>query len=540
MAALWLGAILTLGLCLRVAQVGESLWLDELHTAWTVSDSWSDVAPRTRMGNNSPLYFYLPWMTARAFGLTEVALRLPSLLAGTALIGVIYLVVHAWTGHRGMALMAAALAAMDRHFLFYSLEARPYVFVQTLGVVHVATFWHLVRRPSATIRAVWIVGAIVLFYLHYTAALLIPAEVVYYLVARLGWRERLRYRGTSLLLDVTLVLIAFLPAWNHLLWVASRRESWQLFVAQRPLGAVFRVFPLTLYVALPLIAAAVVGLVRRIRKRPPYLATIDFRLLLLVIGWLFVPLVLAWLTTWTDVARLLFRRYVMVVSVAPLVLAALIGSLCPSRAARIGVAALLVGVSSYWIGPIPQLLRDGRFVNHGDEDWRRAVQTLRREAARRELPVLVYSGLIEADALRGADPVPHDPLREYCLFPVRGIYSMPESPPPLVPLPTTQAGVLNQRQWRMVLRARGVWLLIRGDRMSIDRMLRQLRESAAENDLNVTIARRQEFVRPTDPLGWRAWTVGAESAEEGPGNARRSTVTLVRLELATSRDRISR
>ena len=46
--------ITVLGAYLRGRCAGESLWVDELHTAWVVADGWQEVAPRARIGNHSP------------------------------------------------------------------------------------------------------------------------------------------------------------------------------------------------------------------------------------------------------------------------------------------------------------------------------------------------------------------------------------------------------------------------------------------------------------------------------------------------------
>lgn len=44
---------------LRLVQVHESLWLDQLHTAWTVADAPGEIAPRAAIGTHSPMYFSL-------------------------------------------------------------------------------------------------------------------------------------------------------------------------------------------------------------------------------------------------------------------------------------------------------------------------------------------------------------------------------------------------------------------------------------------------------------------------------------------------
>src|SRR5689334_23229669 len=87
-----------LAAALRLPQMSDSLWLDELHTAWCASGSLADVAPRASIGNHAPLYFYLPYVTTSVFGLSEFNLRLPSLIAGLALVAVVGTLVWQWTG----------------------------------------------------------------------------------------------------------------------------------------------------------------------------------------------------------------------------------------------------------------------------------------------------------------------------------------------------------------------------------------------------------------------------------------------------------
>ena len=66
---------------------GDLLWLDELHTAWTVSDGLPEVGGRAIDGNQNPLFFWMTWGTVQVLGSSELALRLISVLSGTTLVG---------------------------------------------------------------------------------------------------------------------------------------------------------------------------------------------------------------------------------------------------------------------------------------------------------------------------------------------------------------------------------------------------------------------------------------------------------------------
>ncbi len=135
-----LASVVGLAFWLRIVQVGESLWLDELHTAWVVADGGQQLVPRAAVGNQSPVYFALVWSVAKLAGASEFWLRLPSVLAGTALAAGAYFAVVRWTACWSAGILAALLVAVDRNCVFYGQEARAYALVQGVGLVHVVLF----------------------------------------------------------------------------------------------------------------------------------------------------------------------------------------------------------------------------------------------------------------------------------------------------------------------------------------------------------------------------------------------------------------
>ena len=66
---------------------GDSLWLDELHTAWAVDGGLAQVAGRAADGNQNPLFFWMTWACTQLFGLNQLSLRLVSIVAGTVTVG---------------------------------------------------------------------------------------------------------------------------------------------------------------------------------------------------------------------------------------------------------------------------------------------------------------------------------------------------------------------------------------------------------------------------------------------------------------------
>ncbi len=83
--------------------------------------------------NTPPLWYLIAWVDSRVLGDGEVALRLPSALAGIATVPVAWLIGSELAGRRA-AVLAAALVAVNPLFVWYSQEARAYaLFVFTGG-----------------------------------------------------------------------------------------------------------------------------------------------------------------------------------------------------------------------------------------------------------------------------------------------------------------------------------------------------------------------------------------------------------------------
>jgi len=480
-----LAAVVGLAFWLRAVQSSESLWLDELHTAWVVADGVQPLVPRAALGNHSPAYFGIVWAVIQGAGLNELGLRLPSILAGTILAAGVCLVVVRWTHCWTAGLLASLLVAVDRHCVFYGQEARTYALVQLVGLLHVFTFGCLVQRPRPALRVAWIASGALLFYLHYTAALVFAAEFVYYLLLRClrtsSGADAPAYRWAQLAVDMACLGLCFLPALPHLREIAQQRQDWGTFVPIRAWWRIWEiayVFPLHVYVCLPLGVLAAAWLWRRVfrrRSRGPAPSardgeTHDLRWFLLVLCWFVIPLAIAWVITSQGIAPLFFRRYLMVAAIAPMLAAAFCCAACPSAVWRGVLAVTVVGLSIYRGGMIAQWQHDGRVVGDRNQNWQAAVQYVRTES-RADVPVFVRSGLIEAERWY-ASP---DPLhRAYCLLPVLGPYRLAQSPDNLFPLPIRPPAVLSADARRRVAAQGEAWCVIQGNARSAARFEQEL------------------------------------------------------------------
>jgi len=99
--------------------------------------------------NHPPGYYAFMWVWTGVFGTSLFALRLPSALAGAATVALLF-----WTLRRrdgdGVALFASALLALHGHHLFWSQQARMWVFLAAFALLSVLLLDSLHRRFRAT------------------------------------------------------------------------------------------------------------------------------------------------------------------------------------------------------------------------------------------------------------------------------------------------------------------------------------------------------------------------------------------------------
>lgn len=460
-AYLGLFCALALAAALRWPELSDSLWLDELHTAWCASGSWADVAPRARIGNHSPLYFYLPRLAMTVGSASEITLRFPSFLAGLALVPLVGRLAWRWTSDAAAGWFAATLVAIDRHLIFYSQEARPYAWLQLLAWCHAAVVWKLKHQPTLRLRLAFVAGAVLMFHLHYTAALFCLGEAVFLLwVAAVGWRTAAPYRWRHLFTDWLIIALGWAPAISHLLMLAPNRQAWKSFVPRLSLsGAVpelNQIFHLNVYLLLPLAAVVGAALWHHYRTKLDWRKP-DGTSVLLVTLLLLIPAGIAWIVTLTDQAPLFFRRYLTPSLLAPIATAALCMSSLPSSWLRGAIAALTIGLSVFTSGMVQQYSRDGRLFGARLQDWRGAVQFVNQYADPSLDVALVRGGYLEADKLRQRHT---KLLEEYCLAPVNSLYRLQIQ---AISLPTTNASRLDAIQQEPLLRNRRIWFIFNGD-----------------------------------------------------------------------------
>lgn len=447
-----LAAITAFAAVLRLWQINESLWVDELHTSWCVQGGLSQVAERAAAGNQSPLYFYLVWGVTRVLGESEFTLRLPSLLAGIALPGMTWLLVQRLgLGEKTLlsAVLASLLVSVDHASIFYSTEARPYALVElaSAGAMILAL---ASLRGGFLWRAALVATLVALFYLHYTTALYVAGLIVSFFAysffakdaERGGWKAWLVIGGT--------ITVCCLPASLQLLEISARRGNWTAFAGDFAPARVY--IPLVVLLALwsPL---------------PPR------RVLLTAVACL-IPAIAAAGLTWWQIAAVFQTRYIVVTFPLLWVSIAAASQFSDHPRARQVAALVSLAVAIWWSGLVENCWNYGRPFADRQEEWSSAIaaaeQEYRLHPGRK---ILVHSGLIETRELRQH---PTSKLREYAILPVRALYKLDAPDTALFPLPMTEPERLTEETRSAVLQAGGAVVILRLSAIDAEPMAQEL------------------------------------------------------------------
>ncbi|MGA2319153.1 MAG: glycosyltransferase family 39 protein [Solirubrobacteraceae bacterium] len=203
-----LAAITLLAAALRFSTLGEqSFWYDEAFTPVHVlhPSLWATLRAVVHTENTPPLWYVLAWLDSRILGTGEVALRLPSALAGVATVPVAWAIGRELSG-RVAAVITAALVAVNPLFVWYSQEARAYALFVLLSALAMLCFLRAEREPTPGRMAAFAVTGALALLTHYFAVFLLIGMVLW--LAR--DRARLR-RALPAIAGLALVCLALLP-----------------------------------------------------------------------------------------------------------------------------------------------------------------------------------------------------------------------------------------------------------------------------------------------------------------------------------------
>jgi len=360
-------ALLTiLGAWLRLSHLGtKSLWMDEGATVALARASWRHFAWVWWHGEASlqTIYFLLMrgWVHG---GLSEIWLRLPSALFGTASIPLLYPLARKFMPVSA-ALAAAALLTFSPTHVYYSQEARSYALAILLVLLSTYFFVLAVQGGRTRDWALWPAFGIAAFYTHDFTALVLVAQA-----ASLCFKSSSVHLRRFLVCSCT-VFLATIPGLTyvfraspenlHFIWMprADAKEIWHLAMFFGGSGA-------KVAIALVLWIGGVVAIIRHRRAAEPN----AFWRGMLIVLWAVLPALILGLISLRE--PMFLQRYMVFSLPAAILLAALgMGVLHKGKTGLL----LVIALCAMSLPTIAKQYRKPR------EDWRGAASAVLASAA---------------------------------------------------------------------------------------------------------------------------------------------------------------
>jgi hypothetical protein len=200
--------VTVLAAALRLSTLNlQSFWFDEAFTPVNVlrPSLWATLRGIGRTENTPPLWYILAWADSRVLGTGEIALRLPSALAGIATVPVAWAIGRALSGRR-VAILCAALVAVNPLFIWFSQEARSYGLFVLTAALAMLCFLRALREPTrGRMWAFALAGSLALLSHYFAVFLLIPMALW------LLWERSTRKAALPAIAAIALVGAALVP-----------------------------------------------------------------------------------------------------------------------------------------------------------------------------------------------------------------------------------------------------------------------------------------------------------------------------------------
>ena len=180
-------AATVVGATVRVV-VPRGLWIDEATSVFQARMGFGAMLVNLRATDvHPPLYFAVLWEVVRALGSGEAAVRVPSMVAGVALIPMLYLLgKEAYDRRTGV--VAAILGTVAPFLVWYSQEVRMYSLFSLLAVVALWAQVRAVRRGRVWEWTVYALASAAMVWTQYFGVLQVVVQQVAF--AGFVWRRR--------------------------------------------------------------------------------------------------------------------------------------------------------------------------------------------------------------------------------------------------------------------------------------------------------------------------------------------------------------
>jgi 4-amino-4-deoxy-L-arabinose transferase-like glycosyltransferase len=269
-------AIVLLGFGLRLHRLGDqNVWWDEGHAIWTARQSLAEATDITAHDVHPPLYLWMLHCWLHLVGESEFAVRYLSLIGGMLSVSLTYVVARRLIGRRA-AMLATLLIATARFHIWWSQEARMYIWATFFALLSIHFFTRL-RRDQAVAWWAYVLSSIAAMYTLYLSVLILVLQNLFALITvwrKPGSRRFLYHWGIG-----QLSLVVLYTPWLYMALRYTRtdvaktafpfQQVWQLYGTVLVTGISTDLSQYTwLLLAFGLLAVAGIGLLFFDRQQP--------------------------------------------------------------------------------------------------------------------------------------------------------------------------------------------------------------------------------------------------------------------------------
>jgi hypothetical protein len=197
------------------------LWIDETGTFWQISAGFSQIWPRHSLTLSSPEYASFLWLSTKLIGTSEVALRIPSVLAMLGAAYVLYLAARELF-ECDIAIAAAILFCLHHVIAFEAIDARPYAFGALAVNTAILILLRLRNNNSNWLAASFGIAAGCIVWFQDLFIVILPAlALCFFIIKNCDRRTLWRQFGIAL----SAFMLAFLPVIPAILFLVRTSKT---------------------------------------------------------------------------------------------------------------------------------------------------------------------------------------------------------------------------------------------------------------------------------------------------------------------------
>lgn len=368
----------------------DSLWIDETGTYWTIASGWDQLWARTTVHPNSRLYGALMLGWTKIAGTSEIALRIPSLLAMLGALAVLAAFLRSRLGDgAGWPIFALCLASPE--LSFFALDARPYAFAVLFLALSTVAWFSLSERFTLGRATAWAALSGLLVHFHPVVSLALSGQMGW-MALRVHWRGLTVGRCLAWTVTLSAAALLALPEVIRLLPLLIGTNLSALPGRVNASEVAKAMLPISIY-APALLAAGGLLLLRKWRLIRLDAAARD----LAALGLALVVCTAAVCSVYSNYSRntLLLTRYMIAVYPGCFLLVCVLLFRWTDEGGRRWFALLYSGATL-----VLSIAAQGWVPIHADADWRGAMAMVRNWEGGRPAPLLMQTGFVEGTFTR--------------------------------------------------------------------------------------------------------------------------------------------